>query len=60
MNALMREACAMIDGRGGGKSDMAQGGGKHVERLSAVVTALAERITDNVPTSDPQRLTPDT
>src|SRR5207237_8668518 len=26
MNALMKEACAMLDGRGGGKIDVAQGG----------------------------------
>src|SRR5205809_2045192 len=33
MNALMRKACEVIDGRGGGKPDMAQGGGRNVEKI---------------------------
>jgi len=33
MNALMRKACEMIEGRGGGKADMAQGGGKNVSAI---------------------------
>jgi alanyl-tRNA synthetase len=37
MNMLMRAACKMIDGRGGGKPDMAQGGGKNVARLSEAI-----------------------
>jgi alanyl-tRNA synthetase len=42
MNALMREACAMLDGRGGGKPEMAQGGGRNVTKLDA---ALAHALT---------------
>jgi alanyl-tRNA synthetase len=38
MNALMREACSMLDGRGGGKSDLAQGGGKNVDKIADALT----------------------
>jgi alanyl-tRNA synthetase len=44
MNALMREACAMLDGRGGGKDDLAQGGGKNVEKLDEAIDAAARAL----------------
>jgi alanyl-tRNA synthetase len=34
MSMLMREACTMLDGRGGGKPEMAQGGGKKIDKLN--------------------------
>jgi alanyl-tRNA synthetase len=37
MNALMKEACAMLDGRGGGKIDLAQGGGRRIEKLGEAI-----------------------
>jgi alanyl-tRNA synthetase len=47
MNAMMREACQMLDGRGGGKSDMAQGGGRNLDKLDEAIEAAARRLTDD-------------
>jgi alanyl-tRNA synthetase len=44
MNALMRKACEMIDGRGGGKPEMAQGGGKNVAALEDAITTAAQSL----------------
>jgi len=45
MNALMRNACEMLDGRGGGKADMAQGGGKNVEKLDEAIDIAARALS---------------
>lgn len=45
MNALMRKACEVIDGRGGGKPDMAQGGGKNLDAIGEALNAAATSLT---------------
>jgi alanyl-tRNA synthetase len=44
MNALMRGACETLDGHGGGKPDLAQGGGKNVEKLVEAIEQAAESL----------------
>jgi alanyl-tRNA synthetase len=46
MNALMKEACEMLDGRGGGRPDMAQGGGKNVGRLEEAIKTVAAALQE--------------
>ena len=45
MNALMRAACQLLDGRGGGRADMAQGGGRNPARLAEALAAAARSLT---------------
>jgi alanyl-tRNA synthetase len=45
MNALMRAACVTLDGRGGGKPELAQGGGKNVAKLSDALGQARESLS---------------
>jgi alanyl-tRNA synthetase len=44
MNALMRKACEAIEGRGGGKPDLAQGGGKKVDAINEALAAAEKSL----------------
>jgi alanyl-tRNA synthetase len=47
MNALMREACALLDGRGGGRPDMAQGGGREYAKLEEAIEGARRAVISN-------------
>jgi alanyl-tRNA synthetase len=44
MGAILAEACETLGGRGGGKPELAQGGGPNVEKTEEAIRAAAERI----------------
>jgi alanyl-tRNA synthetase len=45
MNALMRAACEMLGGRGGGKADLAQGGGKDVAKVNEALESARSALS---------------
>lgn len=45
MDQLLAEACETLGGRGGGKPDLAQGGGPRVERLEEAMRRAVEEIS---------------
>jgi alanyl-tRNA synthetase len=45
MNSLMRKACEIIEGRGGGKPDLAQGGGRRAEKIQDAIDAAISELT---------------
>lgn len=44
MGGLMREACEKLEGRGGGRADMAQGGGRRAELLAETIERAARSL----------------
>ncbi|HVG21721.1 MAG TPA: DHHA1 domain-containing protein, partial [Blastocatellia bacterium] len=44
MGQLLSEACQLLGGRGGGKPDLAQGGGPAPEKLDEAIGIAAEKV----------------
>ena len=47
MNVLVRKACELVEGRGGGKADMAQGGGENVSALDKAIDVTVRAYIKN-------------
>ncbi len=47
VSRLMNKACLALGGKGGGRSDFAQGGGPNVEKLEEVLNAAVEELSSS-------------
>jgi alanyl-tRNA synthetase len=46
MNQLLRAACATLEGRGGGRPDLAQGGGRRADKLTEAIETAARTLRE--------------
>jgi alanyl-tRNA synthetase len=53
LNSLMHGACSIIGGRGGGKPDLAQGGGRNVDRLAEAIESATSLLGARTPSPAP-------
>jgi len=44
MNELMRKACTILEGKGGGRPDMAQGGGKNLAKFDEAISEVTKAV----------------
>jgi len=51
MNKLLRSACAALEGRGGGRPDLAQGGGRRADKLTEAVESAARLLREEASAS---------
>ena len=52
MNRLLRAACATLEGRGGGRPDLAQGGGRRADLLTEAVESAARALREEAAPPD--------
>ena len=54
MGDLVRQACEVIDGRGGGRPNFAQGGGPQADKVAQVLDLALQSLTDSISHCDAQ------
>ena len=45
---LMKHLASLVDGKGGGRPDMAQGGGNHPSKLAGALSGVPEWVEKNI------------
>jgi alanyl-tRNA synthetase len=58
MNQLVRDACVLLDGRGGGRPELAEGGGSNVKNLGLAIEVARQSLSQQEPEPNSQPTQP--